>query len=30
MQRRGMAEDHSWDRAAAEYEAVYRQALATG
>jgi starch synthase len=30
IQRRGMAEDHSWDRAAAEYEAVYRQALATG
>ena len=30
LQRRGMAEDHSWDRAAAEYEAVYRQALAAG
>jgi starch synthase len=30
LQRRGMAEDHSWDRAAAEYEAVYELALSGG
>ncbi len=30
LQLRGMAEDHSWNRSAAAYEAVYRQALSTG
>jgi starch synthase len=27
VERRGMAQDFSWDRSAAKYEALYREAL---